>query len=69
LGLDIPVLLPDNYVGREVHVLLYTDDEVANAAILPKKIPSDFFGTLSLEDGEKLQKYIIQSRNKWERGI
>ena len=71
-NLDISVLLPDNYVGKEVHVLFYTDDEVNNAAVssvLPKKKPSDFFGTLSAEEGDQLHKYIIQSRNEWERDI
>ncbi|MCU0467638.1 MAG: hypothetical protein MUF58_03480 [Arcicella sp.] len=32
-----------------------------------KKNPSDFFGTLSLETGERMQKYLIESRNEWER--
>ncbi len=70
-NLDISVLLPETYVGKQVHVLFYTDDEVNNAvASVPlKKKPSDFFGTLSEEEGEKLQQYIIQSRNEWERDI
>ena len=70
-NVDISVLMPDNYIGKEVHVLLYIDDEVNNAkvSVLPKKKPSDYFGTLSLEEGEKLQEYIIQSRKEWERDI
>ena len=32
-----------------------------------KKKPSDFFGTLNIEEGEKMQQYIIESRNEWER--
>ncbi|PWK27407.1 hypothetical protein LV89_01720 [Arcicella aurantiaca] len=31
--------------------------------------PSDFFGTLSKEEGEKMQAYVTQSRNEWERDI
>ncbi len=70
-NLDLSVLLPDNYVGKQVHVLFYTDDEMSNtkASVGPKKKPSDYFGTLSLEEGEKLQQYIIESRNEWERDI
>ncbi len=70
-NLDISVLLPDNYVGKQVHVLFYTDEEVNNTtvSVLPKKKPSDFFGTLSEEQGEKLQEYIAQSRKEWERDI
>ena len=33
------------------------------------KKPSDFFGTLSIEDGEKMQAYVTQSRDEWERNI
>lgn len=29
--------------------------------------PSDFFGTLSKEDGESMQAHITKSRNEWER--
>ena len=70
-NLDMSVLLPDNYVGRQVHVLFYTDDEVNNTTVstTPKKKPSDFFGTVSLEEGEKFPEYITQSRNEWERDI
>ena len=35
----------------------------------PVKKPSHYFGTLSLEEGEKLQDYITQSRKEWERDI
>jgi hypothetical protein len=35
----------------------------------PKVKPSDFFGTLSKKEGEKMQEYITQSRNEWERTI
>jgi len=37
--------------------------------VVTKKKPSDFFGTLNQEDGEKMQAYITQSRNEWERNI
>ncbi|MBE9465218.1 hypothetical protein ACFP1I_15605 [Dyadobacter subterraneus] len=65
------ISLPDAYVGKEVHVLFYIDDEVkqTTASVLPKKKPSDFFGTLSIEEGEKMQEYVTQSRNEWERNF
>lgn len=68
---DMMVSLPVDYVGKEVHVLFYIDEEVkeTKASILPTKKPSDFFSTLSLEEGEKMQKYINQSRNEWERNL
>jgi hypothetical protein len=66
---DMQVSLPADYIGKEVHVLFYVDEEVkqTTASVLPGRKPSDFFGTLNTEDGEKLQAYITQSRNEWER--
>lgn len=34
-----------------------------------QKKPSDYFGTISKGEGEKMKQYIIQSRNEWEKGI
>ncbi len=69
--LDISILLPDAYVGKEVHVLIYTDDEVNNtpAAVLPKRKPSDYAGTLSKETAHRLLKEIEKSRNEWGQDI
>ncbi len=65
---DMSVSLPKDYVGKQVHVLFYIDEEVKNttASLLPSKKPSDFFGTLSKEEGEKMHAYITQSRKEWE---
>lgn len=70
-NLDISVLVPDDYIGKQLHVLIYKDDEVKNAVVKEpaKKKPSDFAGTLSKEDGLKLLNEIQQSRNEWERDI
>jgi hypothetical protein len=32
-----------------------------------KSKPSDFFGTLTKEDGERMQAHVTKSRNEWER--
>jgi hypothetical protein len=63
---DMQVSLPADYVGKEVHVLFYVEDEVkqTTASILPTKKPSDFFGTPSSEEGEKLQEYVKQSQSE-----
>lgn len=68
---DMAVSLPMNYVGKEVHVLFYIDDEVKNTigSILPKKKPSDFFGILTKEEGDEFDKHIQQMRGEWERNI
>ena len=66
---NMAVTLPSEYVGREVKVIFFIDGEVkkANASVLPKRKPSDFFGTLSEVDGAKMHAYITQTRNEWER--
>jgi len=64
---DMAVSLPADYVGKEVHVLFYIDEEVkkTTASVLPKKNPSEYFGTISEEEGEKMQAYVTQSRMEW----
>ena len=66
---DMQVDLPDSYVGKKVHVFFYIDEEIHETVttVLPKRKPSDFFGTLSHEDGEKMKAYVNQSRDEWER--
>jgi hypothetical protein len=68
---DMAVSLPSEYIGKDVHVLFYIDEEIVEtkARVLSKKKPSDFFGTLSAEDGKKMQEYIAESRKEWERNI
>ena len=46
---EMTITLPIDYVGKEVHLLLYIDDEVnaTNPSGLPSKKPSDFFGILT----------------------
>lgn len=68
---DLKISFPKDYIGKQVHCIFYIEEEAKNitpTAQDQKKKPSDFFGTMSLEEGEKMQKYINQSRNEWERG-
>ena len=68
---DMAVTLPAEYIGKEVHVLFYIDDEIKKtvASIVSKKQPSDFFGILSPEEGEKFDKHIQQIRAEWNRSF
>jgi len=54
--------IPAHYVGKSVEVLLYTIDELVENKEQSKKKPSDFFGTLSISEGEKFQKHVANSR-------
>lgn len=69
---DLKVSFPKDYVGKQVHCLFYIEEEAKSntpIAIPQKKKPSDYFGTMSKEEGEKMQAYITESRNEWDRSI
>jgi len=68
---NVYLSIPKEYIGKKVEVLLYTieESEPSPSVETSGKKPSDFFGTLSREDGEKMQAYITNSRNEWERNI
>ena len=63
---NMKVSLPSEYVGKPVRVSFYLEEEAPKSAISLKDSykPSDFFGTLSKEDGEKMHQYLTQSRNE-----
>ena len=68
---DMAVSLPADYVGKLVHVLFYIDEEVkkTTSVTTTTKKPSDFFGILTKEEGEKFDNHIRQMRGEWERNI
>ena len=61
--------IPTHYIGKKVEVLLYATDELPKNKKSHKKKPSDFFGTLSVSEGEQFQEYISNSRMEWDRNI
>ena len=64
-----PLTIPVHYIGKKVEVLLYSIDELVENKEKTKKKPSDFFGTLSISEGEKFQEYVTNSRLEWDRNI
>ena len=63
---NMMVSLPNEYVGKQVRVSFYLDEETMNLSdsLNNKYKPSDVFGTLSEEEGYKMQEYLTQSRNE-----
>jgi len=61
--------IPARYIGKKIEILLYAADELPKTKKHNKKKPSDFFGTLSVSDGEKFQEYVSNSRSEWNRNI
>jgi len=64
-----PLPIPVNYVGKTLEVLLYSTPASIENKVSIRKKPSDFFGTLSIEEGEKFQDYVTNSRLEWNRNI
>jgi len=68
---DISIHIPENYVGKQIEVLLYDVDEVNQSAAENKKKPSEFRGKLKLTDEQynDIQLHIKNTRDEWERNI
>ena len=68
---DISIHIPEDYVGKQVEVLLYATDELNEPENTGKKKPSDFRGTLNLSQDQynDIQSHLKNVRNEWERDI
>ena len=69
-GKDVRIPIPAEYAGKELHILVYSDEEIDHVAEKAQKTlstASSYFGTLSKEVGEKLQEDVRKSREQWER--
>ena len=68
---DMSVSLPLEYVGKEVHVLFYIDEEVKSTtvSVISSKKPSDFFGILTEKEGDNFDMHLNNIRKEWERNI
>jgi hypothetical protein len=68
---DVSIHIPENYVGRQIEVLLYAVDELNEQESLKKKKPSEFRGALKLSDEQyaDFQSHLKDIRNEWERDI
>jgi hypothetical protein len=68
---DLPVSLPKDYMGKQVHCIFYIEEEAKNISIATtgKKKPSDFFGILTKAEGEQFHQHIEQIRGEWNRSI
>lgn len=67
---DISIHVPENYVGRELEVLLYPIDELTDAEPVKKSV-ANLRGSLKLTDAEyqDLQQYLKDVRKEWDSNI
>lgn len=68
---NLPVSLPKDYLGKQVHCLFYIEEEAKNISVTEpaKKKPSDFFGILTKTEGENFHQHIEQIRGEWDKNI
>jgi len=68
---DVSIHIPENYVGKQIEVLLYAVDELDEQE--PSKSPktADFRGALKLTDEQYLnfQAHLGDIRNEWNRKV
>ena len=65
---NISIEVPQNYVGKQIEVLVYAVDEVEKKDVTNKNA-SAFRDIFTKEEGVKFNEYIDQSRKEWERNI
>lgn len=65
---NISIQVPQNYVGRQIEVLVYAVDELIEEdkkAMLNNA--AKYKGIFSKEEGERFNEYIKQARKEWDR--
>ena len=66
---NINLSIPNSYIGKEIEVLLYAKEELAEEKQKPKKSMADFSGVLSENDYQSLKEHTEQARKEWNRAI
>ncbi|MCL2413660.1 MAG: hypothetical protein FWC94_00185 [Bacteroidales bacterium] len=61
--------IPQQYVGKEVEVLIFPKSEITEMVKPAKKNMAQYRGILSKKEGENLQKYILKARKEWQKTI
>ena len=59
------LIIPDNYIGKEIEILFYALDELEEKKH-SKKFMADFWVTISDETAGDLHRQSKNSRNEWE---
>lgn len=65
----ISIQVPQNYIGKQIEVLLYAVDELVEEEIPKPNNAAKYKGIFSRDEGEKFNQYLKQARNEWNRDI
>jgi hypothetical protein len=66
---NLTVSIPNNYIGKEIEVLLYSKEELGEPNATKSRTASRFKGLLTHDEADQYNAYIDQTRNQWERDI
>ena len=66
---SIHLSIPNNYIGKEIEVLLYPKEELTGQKSAKINKASRFKGLLSDAEAEKYHEYVKKARSEWERDI
>jgi hypothetical protein len=66
---NISIQVPQNYIGKQIEVLLYAVDELVEDKTTGPSNAAKYKGLFSKEEGEKFNQYLNQARSEWERNI
>ncbi len=66
---DIFIHIPQKYVGKQIEVLMYAVDELAEEKIAKPNQASRFKGLLTSEEADKFHSHLKQARSEWDRDI
>lgn len=65
---NLNILIPKDYIGKKIEVLLYALDEIVNDKSKSVTM-ADFWNVISNETANKLHQNINENRNEWEKDI
>jgi hypothetical protein len=65
---NIVVTIPENYVGKNVEVIVFADEDMLETLQQRKNI-AQFKGALSTERGIEFHEFAKEIRTEWDRAI
>lgn len=63
---NISVAIPDNYIGKKVEIILFSEDEMEGNGDIKGEIKR-YKGMLSKERALEMQKFAVDIRKEWDR--
>ena len=59
---SIVLSVPDNYVGKELEVLIYAQDEIVDGKVKKTDNAAQYKGLFTKEEGERFHQYLKDSK-------